>query len=126
MALRLLLDTHILLWWLADVSPVVERLIEYMNKAEVVVVSAASGWEMEIKRALGKLEAPGDIDKALEFNGFRPLSISVAHAMLAGQLPAVHGDPFDRMLVAQATLEGLTLVTRDKKLVDYGVPILVI
>lgn len=126
MAIRLLLDTHILIWWLMDVPPVAERLLEYITKAEVVAVSAASVWEMEIKRAQGKLEAPGDIDKALEFNGFRPLAISVAHAMLAGQLPAIHGDPFDRMLVAQATLEGLTLVTRDKKLVNYGVPILVI
>ena len=126
MALRLLLDTHILLWWLADVPPVTERLLQYISKAEVVMVSAASVWEMEIKKAKGMLEAPGDIDKAIEFNGFRPLSISVAHSMLAGQLPALHKDPFDRMLIAQATLEGLTLVTRDRTLVEYGVPILAI
>lgn len=126
MALRLLLDTHILVWWLADVPPVAERLLEYITRAETVVVSAASVWEIEIKRACGKLEAPGDVDKAIEFNGFRPLSMTVTHCMLAGQLPAAHADPFDRMLVAQAHLEGLTLVTRDRKLVEYGVPILVI
>jgi PIN domain nuclease of toxin-antitoxin system len=126
MALRLLLDTHILIWWLADVPPVTERLVEYMTKAEMVMVSAASVWEMEIKKAKGMLEAPDDIDKAIEFNGFRPLSITLAHSMLAGHLPAIHQDPFDRMLVAQATLEGLTLVTRDRKLVEYGVPLLAI
>ena len=126
MALRLLLDTPILLWWLADVPPVTERLLQYLSKADVVMVSAASVWEMEIKKAKGLLETPGDIDKAIESNGFRPLSISVAHSMLAGQLPALHKDPFDRMLLAQATLEGLTLVTRDRTLVEYGVPILAI
>jgi PIN domain nuclease of toxin-antitoxin system len=126
MAPRLLLDTHILLWWLADVPPVTERLLGYMSTAEIVMVSAASVWEIEIKKALKKLEAPDDVDKAIEFNGFRPLPISVAHAMLAGQLPALHKDPFDRMLIAQATLEGLTLVTRDRTLVEYGVPILAV
>jgi PIN domain nuclease of toxin-antitoxin system len=125
-SLKLLLDTHILLWWLADVPPITERLLEYITKADIVMVSAASVWEMEIKKALGRLEAPEDIDKAIEFNGFRPLSITVAHTMLAGKLPALHKDPFDRMLVAQATLEGLTLVTRDRALVEYGVPILII
>jgi PIN domain nuclease of toxin-antitoxin system len=124
MALRLLLDTHILLWWLADLPPVTKRLMDYITKAELVMISAASVWEMEIKKAKGMLEAPGDIDKAIEFNGFRPLSISVAHSMLAGKLPPLHKDPFDRMLIAQATLEGLTLVTRDRTLVEYGVPIL--
>ena len=126
MALRLLLDTHVLLWWLADVPPVTERLLDYMSTAEAVMVSAASVWEMEIKKAMKRLEAPEDIDKAIEFNGFRPLHMTVAHAMLAGKLPEIHKDPFDRMLVAQATLEGLTLVTRDRTLVEYGVPILAI
>jgi PIN domain nuclease of toxin-antitoxin system len=123
-ALRLLLDTHILLWWLADEPPVTERLVEYVTSAEVIMVSAASVWEIGIKKAKGMLEAPDDIDKAIEFNGFRPLPISVPHSMLAAHLPNVHNDPFDRMLIAQAALEGLTLVTRDRALVEYGVPIL--
>jgi len=80
-AIRLLLDTHVLLWWLAEVPAITERLLEYITKAEIVMVSSASVWEMEIKKAMGRLEAPDDIDKAIEFNGFRELPITVAHGM---------------------------------------------
>ncbi|MBO0688524.1 MAG: type II toxin-antitoxin system VapC family toxin, partial [Candidatus Dormibacteraeota bacterium] len=89
-----------------------------------VRVSAVSAWEISIKRALGKLEAPGDLEAMLEGHGFLPLSIHVRHALLAGELPRHHDDPFDRMLVAQAQLEELTIVSRDERLRSYGVSII--
>jgi PIN domain nuclease of toxin-antitoxin system len=73
---------------------------------------------------LGKLEAPDDLVAALEANGFRSLPIQVTHALLAGSLPRIHDDPFDRMLVAQAKAEGLTLVTADTRLADYAVSVI--
>lgn len=123
--MRLLLDTHVVLWCLGDV----DRLGESARRAitdghNVVFVSAASAWEISIKRSLGKLEAPDDLEFAITKTGFRPLPITLAHARHAGELPPHHADPFDRMLVAQAGLEALTLVTRDARLGDYEVAIL--
>jgi len=87
-------------------------------------VSAASIWEIEIKRAAGRLSAPADVgERALE-QGFEPLPISFEHARAAGRLPALHGDPFDRMLVAQASLGGFTLATADGALEAYDVALL--
>ena len=83
-----------------------------------------SAWEIEIKRAKGKLEAPGDFETVIGNSNLVELPISLEHGVAAGRLPRHHGDPFDRMLVAQAQLEGLTLVTRDAELAAYGVPIL--
>ena len=92
--------------------------------AEAVYVSAATIWEIEIKRALDKLRVPEDIAGLVDKSGFKRLAISYEHAREAGRLPLLHGDPFDRMLVAQARLEGLTLATTDAKLKRYDVPIL--
>ena len=119
--MNLLLDTHVLLWWLADapeLSEAARDLIRDSNRA--VWVSAASAWEIAIKKALGKLEAPDDLVAALEANGFRSLPIRVTHALLAGSLPRIHDDPFDRMLVAQALCEPMRLLTTDKVLAGYG------
>ena len=88
------------------------------------VVSAATAWEIEIKRALGKLSAPDDLAEALAAGGYRPLPVSVDHAVTAGRLPPHHRDPFDRMLVAQAVAEGLTVVTGDQRFGRYDVPVL--
>jgi PIN domain nuclease of toxin-antitoxin system len=88
------------------------------------VVSAVSPWEIEIKRATGKLKAPHDLPKRLRELGFAPLSITVEHGVAAGMLPLHHRDPFDRMLIAQAQLEGLTIVTRDPRFDPYGVALL--
>jgi PIN domain nuclease of toxin-antitoxin system len=90
----------------------------------LVVVSAASAWEISIKKALGKLAAPDDLEQQVRTGGFVPLPISIAHGIAAGQLPHHHEDPFDRMLIAQAFAEGLTIVTRDKRFNDYGVTLL--
>lgn len=122
--MRLLLDTHALLWWLADEDLTTQARDAIADPANLVVVSAASAWEISIKRALGKLAAPDDLEQQVQEGGFSPLPISIAHALAAGQLARHHEDPFDRMLIAQALAEGLTIVTRDKRFNDYGVPLL--
>jgi PIN domain nuclease of toxin-antitoxin system len=88
------------------------------------MVSAASTWELAIKSALGKLRLPADVASAIRAAGFDELEVTIDHGMTAGELPLHHRDPFDRMLVAQARLEGLTIVTRDPSFEPYGVPLL--
>jgi PIN domain nuclease of toxin-antitoxin system len=83
-----------------------------------------SAWEISIKKTLGKLAVPGDLEQQVLSGGFEPLPITIAHGIAAGQLPRHHEDPFDRMLIAQAFAEGLTIVTRDKRFSDYGVALL--
>ena len=123
--MRLLLDTHALLWWLAGGDELRTAAYEAIaSSASVVHVSAASAWEMSIKRAKGHLDSPTDLVDAMAANGFAELAIHVAHAELAGALPSHHADPFDRLLVAQARIEGLTIVTRDPAFEAYGVPLL--
>lgn len=120
--MRLLLDTHALLWWLADDEALREDARSAIAEGQnAVFVSAASAWEISIKRSLGKLEAPSDLEEQVESNGFDPLPIDLAHATVAGSLPRHHDDPFDRVLVAQAQAEGLTLVTRDPRFALYGI-----
>ena len=94
--------------------------------AEAVFVSAATVWEIEIKRALGRLRAPQEVLELIEESGFERLPITLEHARDAGRLPQLHADPFDRMLVAQARAEGMTLATADHTLARYGVPVLAV
>lgn len=122
--MRLLLDTHVVLWALAKAGQLSERAAAVILREDEVFVSAASLWEIEIKRALGKLDAPDDLEVVIEASGFRSLPIAFRHATRAGALPRHHGDPFDRMLVAQAQLEGLTLVTSDAAIAAYQVAVL--
>ncbi|MEW6487760.1 MAG: type II toxin-antitoxin system VapC family toxin [Thermodesulfobacteriota bacterium] len=121
---RLLLDTHVLLWWLAGdprIGPRTLRLIRDGKNA--VFVSAASAWEVSIKKAQGKLTTPReDLGVAIAEEGFVPLPITVPHGERAGGLPPLHRDPFDRMLVAQAQEEVLEVVTIDPAISRYGVP----
>lgn len=119
--MRLLLDTHALLWWLADEGLTDKARNAIADPDNVVMVSVASAWEISIKKALGKLSAPDDLERQVNESGFAPLPISVAHGIAAGQLPRRHDDPFDRMLIAQAYAEGLTIVTRDKRFAEYNV-----
>jgi PIN domain nuclease of toxin-antitoxin system len=121
---RLLLDTHALLWWLADEGLSTQGRDAIADPANVVVVSAVSAWEISVKKALGKLAAPDDLEHQVQAGGFLPLPISIAHGIAAGQLDRHHEDPFDRMLIAQARAEGLTIVTRDKRFADYDVALL--
>jgi PIN domain nuclease of toxin-antitoxin system len=121
--LRLLLDTHTLIWAAEErLGRNAREVIE--ETADAVFVSAATIWEIEIKRALDRLRAPEDTAALVDESGFERLAISFEHAREAGQLPLFHGDPFDRMLVAQARLEGMTLATADETIQRYDVPVL--
>jgi PIN domain nuclease of toxin-antitoxin system len=121
---RLLLDTHVLLWWLAD-DPKLggHARSDISDGKNEIYVSAASSWEIAIKKRNGKLEAPDNIDGIVEQERFIKLPISLAHGEAAGQLPNHHRDPFDRMLIAQAKAEGLMILTADEKILSYGVPV---
>lgn len=120
--MRLLLDTHVLLWWLAnDPSLAGNAKAAISDPTSAVFVSAATVWEIAIKQALGKLEAPSDLERQIQLNRFEPLPITIAHAYSAGTLPRHHHDPFDRMLVAQALADGLTIITRDPRLGHYAI-----
>ena len=124
--MTLLLDTHVFLWWLADDRRLkAEARAAIADKGSVVHVSAATCWEIAIKRSLGRLLiSRADIESEIPGNGFVELPISARHAIRAGGLPRHHEDPFDRMLVAQALVEGLVLVTHDMRFADYGVSVL--
>lgn len=123
--MQLLLDTHAFLWWLGDDPKLGPRArVAIGNGGNAVFVSAASAWEIAVKRARGSLDAPGDIAEWIAKCDFSDLPIEVEHAVAAAELPMHHTDPFDRMLVAQAQLEELTLVAHDDELGKYGVAIL--
>jgi PIN domain nuclease of toxin-antitoxin system len=124
--LNLLLDTHILLWWLADSRRLSKKARTTIQDAGIVWVSAVSAWEIETKRARGLLEAPDDLEPTLRGLDLKPLSLTMAHAVAAARLPLHHRDPFDRMLVAQATAESLTLMTADSHLRQYGIHTLIV
>lgn len=122
--MTLLLDTHVFLWWRLDSRRLNRAARETIATAEIVCVSAASAWEITIKRTLGRLELDEPFAFMVEDSDFSALDVTFAHAERAGILPAHHADPFDRMLVAQALVEGATLVTHDRLLQPYDVPIL--
>ena len=111
-----------LLGWLADADELTEAARSHIaDEHSTVFVSAATAWEIAIKRALGKLDAPDDLEEQLAAHRFEPLPITVAQALTAGSLPRLHDDPFDRMLIAQARGEGLTIVTADERIARYDV-----
>lgn len=125
----LLLDTHVWLWWLDDDPQLGPQTRFAIGRADAAVwVSAASAWEIAVKVALGRLDLgePPEVclPREAKRSGFRPLSVSLEHAARVGRLPPHHRDPFDRLLVAQAQLDGLTIVTTDPKIAKYDVPTL--
>jgi PIN domain nuclease of toxin-antitoxin system len=121
--MKLLLDTHAFLWWDSSDARLPEALRDAIaSPRSEVFVSAVTVWEIAIKRASGKLTFGGSMGKAIEEQGFLALPISVEQAEAAGGLPQLHRDPFDRLLVAQALLEGLVLVTVDEQILRYQVP----
>ena len=120
-----LLDAHVLLWWLEDparLSPSAQAAIR--DEGSLIFVSAATVWEIAIKRAAGKLKVPGNLEERIIANRFIPLSITFAHAISAADLPRHHADPFDRLLIAQAISERLTLISRDPEIPRYPVAVL--
>ena len=122
--MRLLVDSHVLLWHLLDdphLTPGPTAMIE-ADDAEVLV-SVASLWEIAIKNALGKLEAPEDLPRRVAELGFESLSIEVEHAWVVRRLPHHHRDPFDRLLIAQAQVEGLPILTADPAFDAYDVKV---
>lgn len=120
--MRLLLDTHVLLWWLSDDRKLAKNAREIIaNPANDILVSSASLWEVAIKAALARIDVElDDLEDAIARNGFRSLTIGFRHALTAGRLPNVHRDPFDRMLVAQASVEELRVVSHDRVFERYG------
>lgn len=122
--MRLLLDTYALLWWLSDDSalPAIARR-HIGSRVHTIFVSAASAWEIATKYRIGKLPKGADLasqfDSIVAAESFEPLFISTLHAVRAGLLPGPHRDPFDRMLIAQAQAEGLTVVSNDKVFDEY-------
>lgn len=122
--MRLLLDTHVLLALLSSdytISSTARASVERPDAQ--LAVSVVSVWEIAVKRAIGKLQAPDDLLERIEEAGAEMLTITAAHAHATGELPLHHGDPFDRLLIAQAKLEGCAIVTADRALAAYGVPI---
>jgi PIN domain nuclease of toxin-antitoxin system len=120
----LLLDTHALLWALGSPTRLPAPVVHAVrDPANAIYASAASIWEISIKAALGKISADvGAVVRAITEVGFDELPIAMAHARRVSALPPLHRDPFDRMLVAQALEEGLTVVTRDSAFAPYRVP----
>ena len=123
--MRLLLDTDIVLWWLSD-NPLLPAAARgaISSPDNEVMVSAAAIWEIAIKKAVGRLEAPDDLLEVLTTSEFETLEITASHALLAGGLASHHSDPFDRMMIAQARAENLTLVSVDERFPHYDVELL--
>ena len=122
--MNLLLDTHAVLWFLAGIDRLCAEARTAITTAERAYVSAATIWELSVKVARGRIEAPPDFTNRLLKNGMLPLALEWEHARVAGGLPMLHRDPFDRMLVAQAIVERLTIVTRDADIARYPVPVI--
>lgn len=121
---RLLLDTHVFLWWRGEPSRIASAVRSRIATADEVFVSVASAWEVAIKSALGRLDLPDSMEAGVLASGFEKLLITFAHAERVAALPLHHRDPFDRMLIAQAQANDLTLVTHDHLFEPYEVSVI--
>lgn len=119
--MNLLLDTHVALWWVQNHSISSEAQAAILDRSNRVFISAAVIWELATKRSVNKLTLEADPEREWDEIGFEPLPISAAHARRVATLPLHHRDPFDRILVAQAVAESMTLVTRDRLFAQYDV-----
>ncbi len=122
--MRLLIDSHTLLWWFEGSSALaVTARNAIADPANEVLISIAALWELAIKQASGKLTLPADLETMVVGEGFSVLSITFVHLRRFGTLPALHRDPFDRMMIAQALAEGIPIATVDRIFTGYGVQI---
>ncbi len=128
--MRLLLDTHVWLWWMTHPERLPQHVYDVVSDAQEVRLSAATVWEATIKHAGGKLPLPVGLPELVATSvrdaGMTRLAIDDRHALAVADLPALHRDPFDRLLIAQALVEGLTLVTADEQVRAYDVPVLAV
>lgn len=123
--MQLLLDTHALIWWLSKDAKLSARAYkEIANPCNLVFVSAASAWEIAIKKSIKKLETPDDLIEQINAKNFQPLAITIEQALAVEKLPMHHQDPFDRILIAQAQCLNLTIVTRDRQFNSYDVDLI--
>lgn len=123
-AVKLLLDTHVVLWWWTDSTRLDRTVRKTISTADLVWVSAASAWEMVIKQSRGKLRLPASVATMVPDIEFVELPVTFGHAEWLSKLPRHHDDPFDRMLIAQAQAEDATVVTHDPHFERYDVPVL--
>jgi PIN domain nuclease of toxin-antitoxin system len=121
--MKLLLDTHVVLWWRLDSRRLRRSVRQRIATADIVWVSAASGWEIAIKQGLGKLSLADSFRSMVENSDFDELPVTLRHAEQVVALPPHHADRFDRMLIAQARVEGATVVTHDPQFEQYDVPL---
>ena len=122
--MKLLLDTHVVLWWQRDDRRLKKAAREAIATADVVWVSAVSGWEVAIKMALGRLRLDEPFEALMAADDFTQLPLTLAHTAALSSVAPRHRDPFDRALLAQARVEQATLVSHDRALAPYGVPVL--
>lgn len=123
--MRYLIDSHVIVWWLEDPQRLTPEARLAISEADhEVYFSAASVWELGLKIAKGKLRMPQDFPALLEAEGFVSLPVTASHALHSLNLPVLHQDPFDRMLIAQALEEGLILITRDEHILRYPLKLL--
>lgn len=122
--MKLLLDTHVVLWWQRDDRRLRKAARQAIATADIVWVSAAVGMEVSFKEATGRLRLSEPFQMLIAADDFMELPLTLKHTEELGTLPRLHGDPFDRVLVAQARVEGATIVTHDRALGRYDVPVL--
>ena len=123
--MNLLIDTHVLLWWLDDHPSLLKKARAAIADGDnLIFVSAAVIWEIRIKQAIGKLEVPANFRQVLDTQPFEMLPITVEHAHAVRHLQSHHRDPFDRMLIAQATVESFTIVSGDTNIEKYQIPMI--
>lgn len=120
-----LLDTHIFIWWMEKNKRLSKDIFNLINNPQnQIFLSAASIWEIVIKKAKKKLKAPKDVGGGIKASGFTPIDIEVLHVLGIEKLPLHHNDPFDRILISQARVENLTFITTDEKIWKYDLPLL--
>ncbi len=124
--MKLLLDTHAFIWWRENNRRLGQKARQAIERADVVMVSAASAWEVGIKIASGKLRLSADFVDGIRDSEFEELPVTIEHAARAALLADLHRDPFDRMLIAQSFVEGLTVVTGDEIFAKYGAAVLAV